>query len=225
MIYVIYRNDPSEIKYELKDGMKAIQNRNIMSAIYGDTYLYPDILRDAKANGYDTVGIYQARRHLSHKDTDAILTEDSITDKDSVYHSWYWIGGLNDFGTNLGLWVNSHPQYRNLLFEACDIVCRKFPEYRQTVSNMQWSNLLFVHNMFIMPTHDFELYVNWLQTIFAELNLPMDASDKPASLLAERLFTIYVMHNYPEKYQKYVSATCYDKETGEIKPCYNGVAD
>ena len=69
------------------------------------------------------------------------------------------------------------------------------------------------------------LYVNWLQTIFAELNLPLDATDKPASLLAERLFTIYVMHNYPQKYQKFVSATCYDKETGEIKPCYNGVAD
>lgn len=225
MIYTIYRKDPSEIKYILPDGFKAIQNTSKMSDVFGDTYLYPAILNDAKTNGYEMVGIYQARRHLSHKDTDAILTEDSITDKDSVYHTWYWIGGMNDFGTNLGLWVNSHPQYRNLLFEACDVVCRKFPEYRQTVNNMQWSNLLFVHNMFIMPTHDFELYVNWLQTIFAELNLPLDATDKPASLLAERLFTIYVMHNYPDKYQKYVSATCYDKETGKIKPCYNGVAD
>lgn len=220
MIYTIYRKDPSEIKYNLPCGFKAIQNTSKMSDVFGETYLYPAILNDAKTNGYDMVGIYQARRHLSHKDTDAILTEDSITDKESVYHTWYWING-----TNNELWFNSHPEIPNLLMEACDVIFRKFPEYRYAVEGMLNGNLLFVHNMFIMPTQDFELYVNWLDTVFSEMNLPMGRTDKPCSLLAERLFTVYVLHNYSMKNQKFVGGTCYDKITGEIKPCYNGVAD
>ena len=217
MIFQIYRNEEDRKYHE--PSIVPFQNKSVWSALYGDTATYIDILQKAKKEKAEMVGIYQARRYLSQASMP--ITENGITAKNKIYHTAYIIRGNND-----GLFYNSHPTIRLALRELLEKLCEKQPEYRNTCTLFLNSNVLYPHNMFIMPTKKFEEYSKWLQETLNLIKLPENCGlDKPYSLLAERLFTVWVMHNFAQKDQILTEATALHKVYGHKINVIDGVAD
>ena len=209
-------NDPFT-KYPTTNDYTAILNDSPYSPVLGEIAAYDKILAEAKLMDYDVIGTAQKRRHLVLPTL--TKTDDIIVDPNKVYHTFYHVNG-----TNTGLWRNSHPEAADLFDNACEFIIRKWPEY-YTAVNYVWSgNMLFPHNMWVMSRDNFERYSQWLLSILGSLNLPPEPS-KVGSLLAERLFTIWVFQNFPFKDQVFVQAKAYDKVTGAELAGENGVAD
>lgn len=209
-------NDPFT-KYPTTNDYTAILNDSPYNPVLGEIAAYDKILAEAKLMDYDVIGTAQKRRHLvlpTFTKTDQI-----VVDPTKIYHTFYHVNG-----TNAGLWRNSHSEAADLFDNACEFIIRKWPEY-YTAVNYVWSgNILFPHNMFIMSRDNFERYSQWLLSVLGSLNLPPEPS-KVGSLLAERLFTIWVFQNFPFKDQVFVQAKAYDKVTGAELAGENGVAD
>ena len=177
--------------------------------ILGEVACYDKIINEAKLMGYDFIETAQVRRHLD-------MPEYPNTDK--VYHTWYYL--LDD---NVNFWYGMHGN--DLLEKAAKVIVTKYPEYAEATRFVFTNNLIFPHNMFAMSLERFEQYNNWLRSILCMLDIPLDPP-KCGSLLAERLFTIWCIHNFAMKDQAWVTAKVYNKNTGKlIENAINGVAD
>lgn len=209
-------NDPFT-KYPTTNDYTAILNDAPDSPYLGEIAAYDKILAEAKLMDYDVIGMAQKRRHLVLPTL--TKTDQIIVDPNRVYHTFYHVNG-----TNAGLWRNSHPQAADLFDKACEFIIRKWPEYFTAVNYVWSGNMLFPHNMWVMSRDNFERYSQWLQVVLRSLPLPPEPS-KVGSLLAERLFTIWVFQNFPFKDQVFVQAKAYDKVTGAELAGENGVAD
>ena len=222
MIYQIYVDD-NELKYSDPSFTK-IKNTAENRDLYGEIAQYQNILDDAKKNNYKNIGIYQARRHLSYKE-DKPLLEANIPEKlfeeYKVFHTYYFVNGSNYL-----LWINSHRMVAALLESTVNLVCKLYPDYSRTCEIFLNGNLLFPHNMFIMSTVEFEKYYNWLMTIFRHIQFADTGKiQKPYSLLAERLFTIWCLQNYSNKEQVFINAVAYDKNDGRMIDNVHAVID
>ena len=204
-------NDPYK-KYKTDDDNKftAVLNDQPGNLILGEVAAYDKIIAEAKLMGYDFIELAQKRRHLDMP---------KFPNTDKIWHTWFYCKC-----DNLELWREMHPQASELLLAACQIICQKYPEYSHAVNVHLRSNLIFPHSMFAMSLDKFERYNNWLHSIFCRLELPPEPA-KVGSLLAERLFTIWVLHNYGFKDHEFVTASAYDKVTGQKVECINGVCD
>lgn len=205
----INQNDPY-LKYQSDNTYTGVFNDCPGMEVLGEVAAYDKILAEAKLMGYDPICTAQKRRHL-------VMPQ--YIDPDKVYHSWFYVRG-----NNLSLWEQMHPQAKDLLMNACIVLLQKYPQYKDAVNFVLTSNIIFPHNMFCMNRERFEQYNNWLRSIFCRLNLPPEPA-KVGSLLAERLFTIWVFHNFGIKDTVWVPAKAYDKITGKELECLNGVAD
>ena len=216
MIYSIFKEDPSEIKYKVP-GI-AIQNTSEHSRYLGDVALHRTMLNEAKKNNEEMLGIYQSRRHLTSNDE--VLTEDVITAKDKVYHTMYKING-----SNANLWFASHPQDKYTLIELFNRIGDKMPEIRGALDMTLQSNIIYPHNMWIMPIDLAEKYINFEEWALNLMDLSRRPTEKIGSLLAERLFTAWCNINVPQKDHVITNATAYDKVAGTVINRVDGVAD
>lgn len=208
MIYTIYKDHLDEIKY--KPIGKTIKNVSEKSYLLGETAMWRFILEDAKQTDEKTVGIFQARR---------MLCGPAEIHPDKIYHTSYYVNG-----NNIGLWQVSHPTAANSLIEACNVIVALYPEYVDTVNMVLRGNILFPHNMWIMPIERFEEYINFYESVITNMKLPADPP-KIGSLLSERLFTIWSLHNIPLKDHVFLSAIAFDKNTGDVINNVDAVAD
>jgi hypothetical protein len=209
-------NDPFT-KYPTTNDYTAILNDAPDSPYLGEIAAYDKILAEAKLMDYDIIGMAQKRRQLvlpTFTKTDHV-----VVDPNKIYHTSYWVNG-----TNNGLWKNSHPQAADLFDKACEFIINKWPEYYTAVNFVWQGNILFPHNLFVMSRDKFERYSQWLQVVLRSLPLPPEPS-KVGSLLAERLFTIWVFQNFPFKDQVVVRCCAYDKKTGNLLDDVHGVVD
>ena len=207
----------STLKYEASNDFTAVMNDSPMGDVLGEIAVYDKILAEAKLMCYDVIGTAQIRRHLvlpSFTKSNAI-----VVDPNKIYHTWFWTNG-----TNAELWRRCHPQAAGLFEAACQVIVNKWPEYKNAVETVFGTNLLFPHNMWVMSRDKFERYSQWLMFVLGSLNLPPEPS-KVGSLLAERLFTIWVFQNFPFKDQVVVRCCAYDKKTGNLLDDVHGVVD
>ena len=204
-------NDPYK-KYNLKNDNKftSILNDHPNGYVLGEIATYDKIIAEAKLMGYDFIELAQKRRHLNMPD---------YPDADKVYHTFFYVNG-----DNIALWRHMHKTAADFLEYAAGVLVRKYTEYAEATRFVLTNNIIFPHNMFAMSLDKFERYNAWLQSILSNLEFPSDPP-KIASLLAERLFTIYVFHNFGIKDTVWVTANAYNKYTGEKLQCVNGVAD
>lgn len=156
----------------------------------------------------DRVTIFQGRRHL-------ILP--SYIDESKIYHT------VHTFEPSfMRQWIESHPSYSSLLLEIESMIAAKMPEYTETIKTVNAGHEIYPHNMYSMPSAIFIKYRNWLEWALQLIELP--DKDKVGSLLAERLFTIWMKHNEDKYPHECVKACCYDKVTGECINDTDGVA-
>jgi hypothetical protein len=194
MIYIIHTDG---VRYLYGDA-KVIHNND---TTYGDIGAYHRIPVTT-----DRITIFQGRRHLN-------LPEISASD-DKIYHTVH--NTATDFFTQ---WCNCHPKYKDLLLKVEQRIVEKMPEYASTIRDVNEGNEIYPHNMYSMPGALFRKYAAWLDWALHLIELPHQ--DKVGSLLAERLFTIWLKHhNYPHVA---VTATCYDKVTGEVINTTDGI--
>ena len=120
-----------------------------------------------------------------------------------------------------------HQYSRSVSVQDLDIIEKiiqeKYPEYSLSyIMNIKNGNVLYATNMFIMKVEDFYKYCNWLfsilfefdrrnninsnQDIFNMINnrqttyyeTSVEYQSRVHGFLAERLFTLYVLHNYAD---------------------------
>jgi len=194
--YIIYTDD---VKYLLDDA-KVIKNNDPK---FGDIGAYHQISVSS-----DRVTIFQGRRHL-------ILP--SFIDESKIYHT------VHTFEPSfMRQWIESHPSYSSLLLEIESKIAAKMPEYADTIKTVNAGHEMYPHNMYSMPGVLFQKYRSWLDWALHLVDLP--DKDKVGSLLAERLFTIWMKHNEDKYPHECVKACCYDKVTGECINDTDGVA-
>jgi hypothetical protein len=220
MIYQIFREE-GDIKYDLPSVIK-VKNCVNNAELFGDVGTYRFILNHAKENKFGIVGIYQARRCLSInlKPLDYETVIHLGTNK--IYHTTFFsLENANNI-----LWRKAHPSLKDVLVNTMLALRKMIPEYTNATEQFLYSNILFPHNMFVMPITEFEKYSEWLFKILDNVKIdPNCGIPKPYSLLAERLFTVWCIHNYLPKDQVITNAIAYDKVTGEVKDNYNGIAE
>lgn len=220
MIYQIFREE-SDIKYDLPNVIK-VKNVTTNAEMYGDISTYDCILKHAKKNKHSIVGIYQARRCLTLNSTPLDFKTVISIDPNKIYHTTFF--SLDK--SNIALWEASHPSIKDALYNTMMITMNTYPEYINSIELFTASNVLFPHNMFIMPIIEFEKYLTWLKTILNKVNIDSNCGvPKPYSLLAERLFTVWCIHNYMPKDQIFTTANVYDKVTGKVKDSFNGIGN
>lgn len=188
MTYIIYTDD---VKY-LLDEAKCIKNNDPK---LGDIGAYHNIPATS-----DRVTIFQGRRHL-------ILPEK--IDEAKIYHAYHI--AEESF---MKQWVTSHPKYETLLLEVESKIVEKMPEYEETIKEVNAGREIYPHNMYSMPGALFQKYRAWLDWALNLVELP--DKDKVGSLLAERLFTIWMIHNEGKYPHVACRAACYDKVTGKL---------
>lgn len=81
------------------------------------------------------------------------------------------------------------------------VVLEKYPEYRNSVSEVFNGKKMYHFNMFVLKRDKFNNYMSWLFDILIECENRIDTSKysktekRVLGFLAERLFTLYVHHN------------------------------
>lgn len=218
MIYIIYRNDKNNIKYRVNEFCTFMMNMTSQADLFGDIGVYPELLKHAKEHNYNRVTIYQERRCLT--DNGNILLEHNIHD-DKIYCVNY-----ASLQPNTELFRLSHPTLHDTFLEFLKNISKAMPEYGQTIRAFILSSTIYPHNMFSMPIDEFEKYVNWLGEAFKHIvvNDKTFTVSKPYSIITERLFTIWCMHNYSLSRMKFVHAVAFSKEDGHILDAETGVA-
>lgn len=198
MTYIIYTDD---VKY-LLDEAKCIKNNDPK---LGDIGAYSKIPLEELTH----VTIYQGRRRLEPY-------RNAIPYMHIVHAKCICKPNV------LKQWMEAHPQYSSLLLEVEQRIVDKMPEYADTIREVNSGTELYPHNIYSMPSEAFEEYRNWLLWALSLVNLP--DKDKVGSLLAERLFTIWMKHNEKKYTHESVNTWLYDKVTGKLINTTDGVA-
>ena len=175
--------------------------------IHNDDTTYGDIGAYSKIPESERVTIFQGRRHLN-------LPHE--LDKNTIYHTVH-----HTEDPVIVQWSKCHPKYKGLLLEIEQRIIDKMPYYEDAIIEVNNNKEIYPHNMYSMPGKLFIEYRNWLTWALHLVDLPHE--DKVGSLLAERLFTIW-MKQHEDYPHEFVTATCYDKNTGEILNQKDGVA-
>jgi hypothetical protein len=88
-----------------------------------------------------------------------------------------------------------------------DIIIEKYPSYQDNM-NIHFSQSKLRHyNMFIMSKLDYDKYCNWLFDILFECEKRINITEynevqkRVFGFLAERLFSLYIFHNFENKYE------------------------
>lgn len=185
-----------DVKY-LLDEAKCIKN---FDTKLGDIGAYSKIPLEG-----DRITIYQGRRRLE-RNTGADIVHAKCICKPNVMKQW----------------MEAHPEYSSLLLEVEQRIADKMPEYADTIREVNSGTELYPHNIYSMPVKAFEEYRNWLLWALTLVYLP--DKDKVGSLLAERLFTIWMKHNEKKYTHESVNTWLYDKVTGKLINTSDGVA-
>jgi hypothetical protein len=88
-----------------------------------------------------------------------------------------------------------------------DIIIEKYPTYKDNMNKHFNQNKLRHYNMFIMSKLDYDKYCNWLFDILFECEKRIDISEynviqkRVFGFLAERLLSLYIFHNFENKYE------------------------
>lgn len=164
------------------------------------------------------IGFNHYRRYFSFMDdveqVDTIFkTHNIITPTQyNIYPEWYTV--RYQYSTTVSV------QDLDLIEK---IIQKKYPEYSLSyLTHIIHGKVLYATNMFIMKVEDFDKYCNWLFDILFEydrqnninnnddiINMinnrqmtyyttPVEYQFRVHGFLAERLFTLYVLHNYPD---------------------------
>ena len=164
------------------------------------------------------IGFNHYRRYFSFMDdidqVDNIFkTHNIITPTPYIYPEWHTIRYQYSKGVSV--------QDLDLIEK---IIQKRHPEYSLSyLTHIRHGNVLYATNMFIMKVEDFDKYCNWLFDILFEydkqnninnnndiINMinnrqttyyenTVEYQSRVHGFLAERLFTLYVLHNYPDK--------------------------
>ena len=95
----------------------------------------------------------------------------------------------------------AHAHYRKDLNVLETILKERSPEYLNAFENIMEQTSLYLYNMFVMRTEDFEAYCGWLFPILFELEERVDISEYDSyqrrvfGFLSERLFNVWLLHN------------------------------
>jgi hypothetical protein len=88
-----------------------------------------------------------------------------------------------------------------------NILTEKYPEFNNDMEIHFSQNKLMHYNMFIMSKADFNKYCTWLFDILFECEKRIDTSEyntvqkRVFGFLAERLLSLYIFHNFKNKYE------------------------
>lgn len=102
-----------------------------------------------------------------------------------------------------------------------DILKNYYNEYYNTAKNVFSNNKIYPYNMFIMKKEMFDSYCNWIFDVLDKVDSKIDITHRTSyqkrylGFLAERLFTIYVVHNNLHCYHSsitYSSKRLYSKK-------------
>ncbi len=87
------------------------------------------------------------------------------------------------------------------------IVLEKYPEYKNSISEVFDGNKIHHFNMFVLKREKFDDYMKWLFNILFECENRIDTSNysqtesRVLGFLSERLLTLYLYHNKFTKYE------------------------
>ena len=167
----------------------------------------------------DIKGICHYRRYLinengkvySSKEIENILSEyDLMTTKTLELRSAYYDG----FGADHNL--------KDLIL-AGEILKDKYPEYYETYQNLVHQNKTYFGNMIICRSELFDSYVDWLFSIFFEMEPQMDFTGyddyrkRVFGFISEFLLKVYCIVNQLKVYESMVGMVGEKKETLEVK--------
>lgn len=88
-----------------------------------------------------------------------------------------------------------------------DVIVEKYPDYKDDMIIHFNQRKLMHYNMFIMSKSDYDKYCDWLFDILFECENRIDISEydivqkRVFGFLAERLLSLYIFHNYKNKYE------------------------
>lgn len=205
MMYVICRK-LSEIKYDIPEGAKIIVN-DCAENFYGEIAAWFKIYKDAKANGYDRIGIYQARRAF-HVNGKILSDADYDLDKADCYVTKY---NLNNF-TLYSQFKESHRDYMQIIDEV-------LPEDLKKLSKE--IHYIFPHSMFYTSFTNFEKLMNFIMQFAAPVKKFKFNNFKIFSIFVERLVTLFFLN---EKL-KIAEVDCFrfNKLTGKVDATIAGL--
>lgn len=167
----------------------------------------------------DIKGICHYRRYLinengkvySSKEIENILSEyDLMTTKTLELRSAYYDG----FGADHNL--------KDLIL-AGEILKDKYPEYYETYQNLVHQNKTYFGNMIICRSELFDSYVDWLFSIFFEMEPQMDFTGyddyrkRVFGFISEFLLKVYCIVNQLKVHESMVGMVGEKKETLEVK--------
>ena len=88
-----------------------------------------------------------------------------------------------------------------------DVILQKYPSYEEDM-NYHYNNKKLMHyNMFIMAKQDYDKYCNWLFDILFECEKRININEydnvqkRVFGFLGERLLSLYIYHNFKNKYE------------------------
>ena len=95
-----------------------------------------------------------------------------------------------------------HAHYKKDLDLLEKILREQSPEYIDAFESVMEQSSLYLYNMFIMKTADFDAYCKWLFPILFELEKRIDISEYDSyqnrvfGFLSERLFNVWLFHHH-----------------------------
>ena len=198
MIYVICRNR-DEIKYEIPNDAKIIINE-CEDNFFGEIAAWEKIYKDAKNNGYKTVGIYQARRAF-HENMKILSDNDYDISKNEFYATEY---PLNNDTLYSQYVKGGHFGYETLLDKV-------LPDNLLKISKE--IHFIYPHNMFYTSFTTFEKMMEFLFSFIPVVQQYKKDEMKIFSFFAERLITLFLL----SEHIKVCNVKCcrFNKITGE----------
>lgn len=152
----------------------------------------------------DIIGLSHYRRYFfnnkKNNDFDNILSIekiDKILDKKDII-----LPKKLKFGrkkTVKSQYYESH--HTNDLLKCMEISDKLYPNYSRSFRKVLKRKYLYAFNMFIMKKEDFDSYMEWLFSIFSELEKEIDLekydsyNQRVFGFLSERLFNVWVLNN------------------------------
>ena len=153
-------------------------------------------------NDSDYIGLNHYRRYFSLKKNakgyDDILTEEQIL---NIFKEKKIIIPMVHFRKNVKDQYASIHNVDDLMLTG-KIISELYPDYVDDFNQVLSSKDFAICNMFIMKKTDFDKYAEWLFNILFELEKRVDISSydnynkRLFGFLSERLFNVYVHHNF-----------------------------
>lgn len=152
-------------------------------------------------NKYDYCGLAHYRRYFVGKSLQ-LKSKFIISEEELLFHLKdcdiilpkkrnYYIENIETH------YKNAH--YEKDLLETKKIISEKYPEFLNSFEITMSQKKLFLYNMFVMKTNEFEKYCEWLFDILFELERRIDISNYSSyqgrvfGFLSERLFNIWIL--------------------------------